>query len=270
MTRKRAGFKVQLLTLFPVNTHMQNPAIDANALRLYCLQQLGVTVYADRDTGTAADMAVAEEPDLLAVEMVPAALPISPAVASARKSLLDVADMAPAHPGSKPAIKTHTVAASTAAPAQDESQALAPFQLLFFMPDPKLAVALQIPALAKPVLQETETRLLHNILRWLGINPASTETALLNFRWPLPGLPAGDAQSAGRNLQVFLQQAAAQSPWQRLLLLGQGPALCLDATMAGAALPYQCWASHSLAEMLAVPELKREVWRQLLSLQQQL
>jgi len=248
---------------------MQNPAIDTHALRLYYLQQLGVTVYAERDAVTAAALSVAEEPVLPAVAVEPKATPASAPVVSSRRALLDDPDTAPARPMEKPQIKTRTVAANTAVSAQDESLALAPFQLLFFMPDPRLAVALQIPALAKPVLPEAETRLLQNILRWLCINNTAT-TALLNFRWPLPGLPAGDAESAGRNLLVFMQQAAAANPWQRLLLLGQGPAHCLDAALAGVALPYQHWATHSLAEMLAVPELKREVWHHLLSLQKQL
>jgi hypothetical protein len=257
-------------TFHRVKVFMQNPAIDTALLRLYYLQQLGVTVYVGRDTGTAADMAVAQESASFGVETETETVAAAPAVISARKSLLDAEDTASAQPSVKTAGKSRTAAATTAVPVQDESLVLAPFQLLFFMPDPRLAVALQIPALAKPVLPEAEGRLLQNILRWLGVNNANAEAALLNFRWPLPGLPAGDAQSAGRNLLVFLQQAAAANPWQRLLLLGQGPALCLDAATGGAALPYQCWATHSLAEMLAVPELKREVWRHLLSLHKQL
>ncbi len=278
-----------------MNTSMQNQGIDPAALRLYYLQQLGVHVYVGREAIVTADAAFTNDAAFAAGAVVTtdesphgnphesplaeaAQRPITPSVTTApevavvatvaRKSLLneveDVAASAPASVAAKPA----ALASASAGGAMEESAAMAPFQLLFFMPEPRLAVALQIPALSKPVLQDAEARLLQNLLRWLGIKNSDSQTALLHFRWPLPSMPAGDAKAAGRNLQVFLEQAAATQPWQHLLLLGQGPAHCLD-TAAGE-LPFQCWATHSLAEMLAVPELKREVWRHLLSLHDQL
>ena len=257
-----------------MNTSMQNQGIDPAALRLYYLQQLGVNVYVSRDAAAMVETPTVEAVDMPVPQDLSAASTADMGTAVTRKSLLDEMEAQPAYSVSqastKPASPALSKTATQASASSGESAAIVPFQLLFYMPEPRLAVALEIPAMSKPVMQEAQARLLQNLLRWLGIKSTGMEAALLHFRWPLPGMPAGDAKSAGRNLQVFLEQAAATQPWQRLLLLGQGPASCLGAASADAVLPFQTWATHSLAEMLAVPALKREVWRHLLSLHDQL
>ncbi len=257
--------------------HMPNQTIDTAALRLYYLQQLGVSLYVPRElagneskeAATSAEPAVSDRQDFNAMPAAPGPA-VKTVAAGPKRLLLNDTEISATPPVSKadtkPAAVALTAIVATTASAHDETNAIAPFQLLFCMPEPRLALALQIPALAKPALQEAETRLLQNMLRWLGIRQEGVLAGMLHFKWPLPGMPVADAQTAGRNLQVFLQQAAAAQPLQHLLLLGQGPAQCLEAVTPGASLPYQCWATHSLAEMLAVPELKREVWRQLLPL----
>ncbi len=129
------------------------------------------------------------------------------------------------------------------------------------MLDAELAVALQMPALVQNGLREQEQRLLQNLLRWLGY-PLPAQQSWLQYRWPLPG--ASGREMATRTLTLFLQQAASTHVFRHLLVLGPAPAACLqDAAIT----EWQSWPTHGLTEMLALPQLKRDVWLQLQPLQ---
>lgn len=241
---------------------MQDQQIDNALLRQYYLQQLGVTVYVPR-SASAEDDAPLTVADAVAL---PEAQPEITRQSNPDSASENRRHLSREFDEEKVTVKTVERAAVTNTASLAQSQELpmpaTSFQLLFCRAEPNLALALQIPALARPVMQEAEAKLLQNILRWLGAS-LPQDTSYLNFRWPLPGLPAGDALLAGRSLAVFLQQAAAPHALQRLLLLGQGPAQCLELAGQERGLAFSYWASHSLSEMLAMPALKRDVWRQL-------
>lgn len=266
--------------------------INAAQLRQYYLQQLGITAWVPRvvagddespqpqyhdDVMAAAAMAVIPqqpEPSMqpeqeAAVVMPPmqqsAAADVA-ATAAPRRRLLEVDD-AVAQPHAPAAVATATtpatISATTTAPhdAGADDDVVAPFRLLFAVLDAELAVALQMPALAQAGLREQEQRLLQNLLRWLGY-ALPAQDALLQYRWPLPG--ASGRAMAARTLTLFLQQAASTHAFRHLLVLGPAPAACLQDANVGA---WQSWSTHGLTEMLALPQLKRDVWLQLQPLQ---
>jgi hypothetical protein len=173
----------------------------------------------------------------------------------------------PAAPARKPAPVAPRVAESVAAESAaaervkekaDAQSAVQNFQLLFLQVDDDLAIVNQIPALARPQLQDRQMALLTNLLRWLGKSvPAQAPRV---FRWPLPGLEhMAASMSPQTSLLHFLEQAASERGFRFLLQLG--PQAAAPATGA-----WQSFATHSLDEMLALPSLKREVWQTLLPL----
>jgi len=142
------------------------------------------------------------------------------------------------------------------------------FQLVFLQTGSGLAVCNQIPAVAKNGMSDREYKLLGNILHWLGC-PLRSGFAQRRFQWPLPGSTGVDSRQAGRSLQGFLEQAYKENSFTHLLMLGSSAAACLQefrGTGEQTAQAWQQFSSHSLAEMLALPELKRETWQQLLPL----
>lgn len=136
--------------------------------------------------------------------------------------------------------------------------------MLLLQADKGLAICSQIPALARPVLPRAEEQLLHNLLAWLGCR-LLPDAARRHFVWPLPSVPGDDAVLAGRSLQGFLEQAAQETGFTRLLLLGSQGSECLQ-QVAATPVPWKAWSTHSLSELLAMPVLKREAWQHLLSL----
>ncbi|MEY4641874.1 MAG: hypothetical protein RLZZ227_1868 [Pseudomonadota bacterium] len=132
------------------------------------------------------------------------------------------------------------------------------FQLLLLQVDDDLAILNQIPALARPQLQDRQVALLTNLLRWLG-KPMPAQTPRM-FRWPLPGLEhMAASMSAGTSLLHFLEQASSERGFRFLLALG-------PQAVASASPGWQTFATHSVDEMLALPALKREAWQALLPL----
>ena len=254
--------------------------INAEQLRQYYLQQLGITAWVPRVVGRddespqhedmmVAEMAVAlqspepaVQPQREAAVMTPTAqqsdAAVPTAVAAPRRRLFE-ADDAVVQPGPAVAAAAAVTPATHDAGADDD--VVAPFRLLFAVLDAELAVALQVPALAQAGLREQEQRLLQNLLRWLGY-ALPAQDALLQYRWPLPG--ASGRAMAARTLTLFLQQAASTHAFRHLLVLGPAPAACLQEANVGA---WQSWSTHGLTEMLALPQLKRDVWLQLQPLQ---
>jgi hypothetical protein len=259
--------------------------INAAQLRQYYLQQLGITAWVPRvgrrdedeaqqpqqheEVMTPAAMTAVPQPPAPPMQAVPVTPEVvQPAqqsevaaavVAAVPRRRLFEADDAVVQPAAAVAAPATSTTATVAASAEDD--VVAPFQLLFAVLDAELAVALQLPALVQSGLREQEQRLLQNLLRWLGY-PLPAQQSLLQYRWPLPG--ASGREMATRTLTLFLQQAASTRAFRHLLVLGPAPAACLqDAAIT----EWRSWPTHGLTEMLALPQLKRDVWLQLQPLQ---
>ncbi len=249
---------------------MSESSASAELIRLQCLQALGITVYHPRFRlpgakpsvmGPWSELVTAAEGASVAdrvpvVERV-AVVESAPRVESLRSAAAPAEQRAPQRPA--------PVASSTQAVprAAENTQAVVQnFQLLFLQVDDDLAIINQIPALARPQLQDKQLALLTNLLRWLGKSmPAQTPRM---FRWPLPGLEhMAASMNAATSLLHFLEQASSERGFRFLLQLGP-QALAPDAPA------WQSFSTHSLDEMLALPALKREVWQSLLPLHAQL
>jgi hypothetical protein len=263
---------------------------DPNAalLRHYYLQQLGIVAYVPRqhlgesvdatDEEATKEMAVASvEPQVehvppFAELVVPSSSP--PVIATKCEpqlaGFLDAAE--------RPVVEANSVQPRDAAKnvvrdsnsqlIADEASESVAFQLLFAITVREVAVVLQIPKQSASSLTPSEQKLLHNVLQWLGLSFPAAESYRA-YQWPLPGLNITTAEAAKRGLQMFLAQAASESSFQHLLVLG---ALLVDgqSDVASGSASWRCWCAPSLAEMLALPSLKRDAWQCLLPLQQQL
>jgi hypothetical protein len=140
------------------------------------------------------------------------------------------------------------------------------FQLVLIQATKGLVVCNQIPVLARPGLDRREQLLLDNLLLWLGCS-RQPEAVQRHFVWPLPGLGATEPGMAGKILQGFLEQAQQEAGFTRLLMLGSNSVDCLQAQLAAVTPQWQSWYTHSLAELLAQPALKRSTWQHLQTLQ---
>jgi hypothetical protein len=243
---------------------MSDASLQTEVLRLQCLQALGITVYHPRfrlpgakpsvqGPWPDADAPVAEKAPRAEAPRATATPTVAEPAARTAPKRVDVA--IPATP-----VKSPASAAPASAPRATESTqaAVQNFQLLFLQIDDDLAIVNQVPALARPQLQDKQIALLTNLLRWLGKSvPAHTPRV---FRWPLPGL---EHMAATMNPQTsllhFLEQAASERGFRFLLQLG-------PQAVTPAASAWQAFATHSLDEMLALPSLKREVWQTLMPL----
>lgn len=239
----------------------------AEIMRLQCLQALGITVYHPRFR-----LPGAKPSTLLAL---PEAAPAPPAVAAPLAASPALAPPGRERPASALAetlaektppretslgarTATVTTSADTGKAREAPGMPVQNFQLLFLQVDDDLAILNQIPALARPQLQDKQLALLTNLLRWLG-KPAPAHTPRM-FRWPLPGLESmAAAMSADTSVLHFLEQASTERGFRFLLMLGPQAA-------APAAPAWESFATHSLDEMLALPALKREAWQALLPL----
>jgi hypothetical protein len=258
---------------------------EAEELRLHCLQQMGISSYYPRflllgalpspvlpqqDTHTteAAALAKGAAGTLAPAEAARAVSALAPLVASAGESSVAAELQAPvptgrtaAQPvqgsiGDLPPVRSKPLQSTSPGAAASE---VLQFQLLLLHIDAELAVLVQIPALARPALQQRQAALLQNMLRWLGL-PIELSPQPRRFQWPLPGMKSTEgAAAAALGLRHFVEQAVLEQPFRGLLLLGQQLAEQLGAAdFAPAGLPFIC--THSLDELLAVPALKREAW----------
>jgi hypothetical protein len=257
----------------------QIKSIEAEVQRLQCLQALGITVYHPRFRLPGAKPSVqgiwpdaetlvhAEAPQRVAPATQRMEEIAAPRVAAHETARVQVArpsvmaDDAPsAHrQGAPPATPAARVSspALTSAPrsAEAASTTVQNFQLLFLQIDDELALVNQIPALARPQLQDRQLALLTNLLRWLGKSVPAQSPRM--FRWPLPGLEQmAGSMDPQTSLLHFLEQANSERGFRFLLQLG-------PQAMAPATHAWQAYATHSLDEMLALPALKREVWETL-------
>jgi hypothetical protein len=270
---------------------MSDQAANTEILRLHCLQALGIAVYHPRfvlpgakpsvlsawpeapaaphvvSKGAAAN-AEARAPqrgDGMQRVAEPAPKPVEPAGRTETASRVAASIAATNAANVKAPVQRTDERAQTAAPRAEAGmqprqeaglqEPVQNFQLLFLQVDDDLAIVNQIPALARPQLQDRQVALLTNLLRWLG-KPLPAQAPRM-FRWPLPGLEHMVASmSAQTSLLHFLEQASSERGFRFLLALG-------PQAVAPAASGWQTFATHSIDEMLALPALKREVWQTL-------
>lgn len=264
---------------------------SAEAQRLYYLKQLGVfSCYPRFILPGALPSEACVLPEAAAIEAAiqpvipseshPVSQRFAPPVAEAavvnkaggilsRALEIDIRDARPLGlPSEPPKPKTHPERKSGSGQEQTAASAELQFQMLLIQADKGLVICNQIPMLARQGLNEKEQRLLQNILLWLGCK-LQPQTVQRRFTWPLPGLGAGTRKLAGKSLNGFLEQAQQELKYSSLLLMGSSSLECLEefrADQSGQNPAWQQYATHSLSEVLALPELKRSVWQQLLPL----
>ena len=262
-----------------------HPAPNPEAQRLLLLQAMGIRSYYPRFQlpGALPSVACAWLPDeepapAIAAAMVPElGAQAAPEVAARAVTEADAAPTVAEPPEARVSPERHVapvgdmrsakVSAQPSPPQRQtaETASTLSFQVLLVLADQGLAICNQLPAVARPALGRSEQQLLNNMLLWLGctLQPGASSR---HFAWPLPGLAATDATLAGKGLQSFLAQAQQESGFTRLLLLGNSSVDCLQPQLDSAAQPWQTWCTHSLAELLALPALKRSAWQQLQTL----
>jgi len=245
---------------------MNSESGNAELLRLHYLQAMGISSYYPRFRLPAALPSQAcPWPTAMAEAVVAETVAQQPAATVAAAALAAPVSTGPGPaPGEMPVAPRKPVAVGLRQAESAQSSALQ-FQLLLLTVDAEFALLCQIPALAQPLLQDRQARLLQNLLRWLGkVLPA--DAAPRRFQWPLPGMPLhDDQQQAVASLGHFVQQAAVEQPFRHLLLLGGQLAEQLAST---AFIPDTCQLTviPGLDEMLALPQQKRDAWQALLPL----
>ena len=243
---------------------------SAEAQRLFYLQALGISTYYPRFIlpGALPSQACAwPEAD----KAIPPALPVTPNITES-KPVTAVTQLKTARI-SKPVQQARVsvaqqsrnpvVAPSKAVEVDDQLQ----FQMVLLLAANNVAICNQIPALAKGQLSNKEQQLLHNMLQWLGC-PLQNKVGARFFNWPLPGI-AGSRLVAGNSLHSFLQQARQEMGFSHLLLMGSSSLECLEeyrAANLSAKVDWEQYSTHALAEMLALPSLKKSVFQHLLPL----
>lgn len=251
---------------------MPTPSLDAEIQRLQCLQALGITVYHPRYRLPGAKPSVKGPwPDAADAGRRIEDSHVADPGAGARQESGGIAELRRDDaPAATPRASARMALDAQVSTAKDVPSAVAPrkpesaavpvqnFQLLFLRIDADLAVINQIPALARPQLNDRQMTLLANLLRWLGRSVPAQAPRI--FRWPLPGLEhMAASMSADTSLLHFLEQACTESPFRYVLHLG-------PQAFAAPSPTWQSFATHSLDEMLALPALKREAWQALLPL----
>jgi hypothetical protein len=279
------GAQVESLPCFTQGNSMNTQSDNPEVARLRYLQAMGITSYYPRLQlpGALPSQAcawpfaeAAEDTAGTAAERTSIATTAAPIAGSAQTTGSRAALQQALRTGAPPEIDSDRPApkgvqtdpgpTTATTPDTAASEALH-FQLLLLQVDAELAVVLQIPALAKPQLQNRQAALLTNLLRWLG-KPAPLQNAPRVFHWPLPGLSLTNSRTeAGNRLLQFLEQACIEQPFRYLLFLGEQAADCLQVHRGKQQSPDWPWllaSTHSLDEMLALPPLKRVVWQSLL------
>lgn len=246
---------------------MNPDTVNAEQLRLHYLRAMGISSYYPR-----VQLPGALPSPVLSWPQAPAAS--QPTAPEANKLAGELLAESPSNAMPPPvAVRREPVVVPEAVSRRSASATVSAtdlqFQLLLLPVDADLALLCQIPALAKPLLQDRQMRLLHNLLRWLG-RPLGGALQPRRFQWPLPGLQApADRQGAAASLGHFVEQALVEQGFRHLVLLGGQLAAQLEGL---AFVPSACrlTITPGLDEMLALPALKRDAWQALLPLHAEL
>jgi len=147
------------------------------------------------------------------------------------------------------------------------------FTLRYYRINEKLAVLDEMPGQASRELSEKSTSLLRAILKALGQSDNTANLKVEEFSWPMrSGYPMKDTPQAeaAKAISGFLQMRKETDGFSNLLVFaGQLDEVLLQFDGSNnvrdfeSSKGYFITVTHSLASMLAVPTLKRDVWEQL-------
>lgn len=154
------------------------------------------------------------------------------------------------------------------------------FRLTYSQPVPGLAVLSEQP-LERTADSPEVSQLLHNILLALAVDNAAENRQVEQFNWPLSeAMPAGEAtaEHARQALGGFITMRQQRDGFTNLLVFSSRLAELLPGAARGQTsgdfparkIHCQVTCVESLYAMLSLPELKKDVWRQLQPLRQRL
>ena len=169
-----------------------------------------------------------------------------------------------------------------AAPPTNEADANVPavapennlsFTLRYYRVSEKLAVLAEVPPQGSQQLGDDSLALLHGILRAVGESNFSSSSKVEEFSWPLHSgysMKNSPEVEAAKAISGFLQMRQETDGFANLLVFaGQLEEVLLPKGASEAARDFEngkgyiTTVTHSLASMLAVPTLKRDVWQHL-------
>lgn len=142
-----------------------------------------------------------------------------------------------------------------------------------------IAVLNQLPFLGRERLGAAQRQLFLNLVKALGLSPDELRIQEESFRWPFAEAMLMDAgaEAARQSLRAYVDEQAGDKPFRALLVLGEQlapfvlPSGGIEEAEPGRLLrldgiPWPVLLSRSLDEMLSLPPLKRQVWRDLAAL----
>lgn len=169
-----------------------------------------------------------------------------------------------------------------AAPTVNESDTTVPavapennlnFTLRYYRVSEKLAVLAEVPPQGSQQLGDDSLALLQAILRALGEGDFNLTSKVEEFSWPLHSgysMKNSPEVEAAKAISGFLQMRQETDGFNNLLVFaGQLEVVLLPKDAKEAARDFESGrgylttVTHSLASMLAVPTLKRDVWQHL-------
>lgn len=170
-------------------------------------------------------------------------------------------------------------ATDAAAPAVDPRNNLS-FTLRYYRISENLVVLDEVPPQGSRQLGEESLALLRGILKAVGEDGSDLSANFEEFSWPLQSgysMKNSPEIEAAKALSGFLQMRHETDGFSNLLVFaGQLEAVLLgkdaniDARDSESCRGYFVTVTHSLASMLSVPDLKRDVWQHLQALRKRM
>lgn len=138
------------------------------------------------------------------------------------------------------------------------------FQLAFIRVNEQVCILNQIPYIGLSQLSNTHQTLLINLLKALKLETTNVLFEPMSFSWPMGEGAHFDKTeaAAGLALNSYLEQKHSDGTFKLLLVMGEMSAKFIDSDQAD----WQVVCTRSLDEMLAMPQIKRDVWSQLRTL----
>jgi hypothetical protein len=154
-----------------------------------------------------------------------------------------------------------------------EQESTLRFTLRYYRIDDRLVVLDEVPSQGSDQLGRESRKLVQAILKALGCSSAELSMQVEEFSWPVQSgyfMKNSPEVEAARAISGFLQMRQETDGFANLLIFaGQVEELFLqnapDKTARDfeSSKGYHISVTHSLASMLAVPNLKRDVWQHL-------
>ena len=238
------------------------------------LEVMGITVYRQRVTlpGAARDQTVIWPP-LISSRTSPSASAILDAPLERRAAPLQASPAPDQAANSAAAPDAGLVVESPAATAGKDETTLR-YRVVLLPVNDRLSIIEQLPETHEARLTLRHLHLLNRVLASLGM-PVETETMQqLPFQWPMGASRNidGSAMAGRSSLRVFAESNMVTSPEHVLWLMGEGfgglaGLFSLDEAHQPLGrtpgLPWRVLVTAGLSQILQVPSLKLDLWRQL-------